>query len=111
MRYLQFPFLRGVIIFVLMGMKLLALIDCYCNLILSAEEDSDFNPQWLGYYRVCMTDWIVRNKGVCSNIEEARETYSRIKQEWESQNRLSEMTRKKPSDGLSVSKRHNCTSE
>ena len=61
---------------------LCGLIEKYINLILAIEDDEDCSPEWLCFYRIQMTIWIMQMSGHCDNLTQAHEVYTRIKDAW-----------------------------
>ncbi len=66
----------------LMKSGLCNLIEKYCNLVLALEDDEDFSPQWLCFYRIQMASWIMQMSGHCDNLTQIHEVYTRIKDAW-----------------------------
>lgn len=65
-----------------MNSGLCSLIEKYCNLVLALEDDEDFRPEWLCFYRIQMTIWIMQMSGHCDNLTQAHNVYIRIKDAW-----------------------------
>lgn len=65
-----------------MELRLNSLMYDYCNLILAIEDNTDFNPGWLSFYRVRMMNWIKEMKGNCHNLTEVHNVYCKIQQAW-----------------------------
>ncbi len=65
-----------------MNSCLCALIEKYSNLILALEDDNDFRPEWLCFYRIQMASWIMQMSGHCDNLTQVHEVYTRIKEAW-----------------------------
>lgn len=62
---------------------LCSLIEQYSNLILAIEDNEDFDPHWLCFYRIQMAFWIMSRMGRCSDLEHAHMVYNRIRLSWE----------------------------
>jgi len=65
-----------------MSGSLCRLIEQYSNLILAMEDDCNFDPKWLCFYRIQMTVWIMSRAGFCDNTAMAHETYEKIRTAW-----------------------------
>ena len=58
------------------------LIDRFSKLILAIEDDEDFDPHWLCFYRIQMAYWILSCSGRCSDLDAAHRVYEHIRLSW-----------------------------
>ncbi len=65
-----------------MTLGICSLIEKFSNLILAIEDDEDFDPHWLCFYRIQMAYWIFSRSGKCDNLPEALSVYEKIRDSW-----------------------------
>ena len=65
-----------------MSLGMCSLIERFSNLILAIEDDEDFDPHWLCFYRIQMAYWILSRSGKCGDLAAALNVYEKIRESW-----------------------------
>lgn len=59
------------------------LLETYSNLILSVEDDENYDPLWLRFYQIQMASFILGSMDMDFSLKRAMTAYDRICSKWE----------------------------